>query len=412
MKKAKIIISFITAIILCSQLFFVSFASSTTIYFSKNEVEEGDTVTVTVKFSGDDIAGIQFDLGYDTDVLSVQDSSGGSYSNGRFTWYDPNGSVSEHSFSVTFKATNSGSSQISASNVIVSDNNAKKISDFSGASAKLTVVGAQDEKPTEKATESKQDSADKKQEEKTTEKVTEEKNETDGKTVMFNGNEYYFAEDSAFVDAPEGFDETYSDYKGTRILTYTSTDKSQQIVCLVDENGKQTFALFDDESDTFSPFITVKSKEISLVILKPGADILPDGFTIAKAEIGENEVTVFENEQFKKENLCLVYALNAKGEAGLYIYDRQAGTFVKYIGFNTTLPEEESSEAPVEETVEPKQEEKTTSKQSLLIKVICVLAVLLAAALIAVITLIIKFRKREKAVMEENSFTFDKDSRN
>lgn len=409
MKKSRIILSVIVALIFCLQAAFMSFAASTTLYFSENEVDLGDTVTVTVKFSGDDIAGVEFNIDYDSSVLTYKSSSGSgstSYNGGKTVSYLENGSTDSYSVSFVFTANGKGSSQISVNGVKVSDGNGNAVGGFDGASAKLSVVS--EEKTTEKQTEK----ATEKTSEKATEKANEEETEKQEKKgeITLNGKTYILAEDSALVEAPDGFDETYSDYKGNRILTYTSKDKSQQIVCLIDENGKKSFALFDDEKDTFSEFISVESNKLSLILTPAGEGIIPDGFTPVNIKIGENEIVAYENAEFKANGIYLVYGIGSDGKAGLYIYDSKDGTIQRYLDI-FSAEDETTTQSAAEEVTQPTDESKIPLKTETMIKIICAVSVLLLASLIAVVTLAVKLKRTvsPKEEVYEDEYTEDEE---
>jgi hypothetical protein len=377
------------------------FAASTTISFSKSNVKIGDEVTVTVRFSGSDIAGVQFSISYDSSILTYKSCSGATYSGGTAVWYDDSSSVSSHSVSFSFKANKTGSTTISVSNVSVANSSGNPISGFSGAAATMTVssnettTAATTTKAPETTTK-KQETTTKKQEtttkkeETTTETTTEEEKDNE---ITLNSKVYTLVDDSAFVDAPDGFDETYSDYKGGKILTYTSKDKSQQIVCLMDADGKKIFALFDDEKDSFSEYIKIKSSTLPLILVTPKEGVIPSSYSSVKVKINDNEVSAYQNEEFKAKGLHLIYALNLDdGKAGLYVYDGNDKTIQRYYGLSVNAPDPETTTE--EKTTEAQKTQDIPFEKSTMVKLICALGVLLLAAFIAIVTLAIKLKKK------------------
>mgnify|MGYP002624489451 CR=1 FL=1 len=404
MKKQGIILSLIIALVLCIYMATVSFAASTTLYFSENEVELGDTVTVTVTFRGDDIAGVMFNIDYDTSVLTYKSASGSgstSYNGGKAVSNLDSGTTDSYSVDLVFTANAKGSSQISVNGVKVSDGNGDAISGFDGASARLNVVSAETttEKQEEKTTEKEETTSAK--EETTTKSQSEKPGE-----ITLGSKTYTLVDDSAFVDAPDGFDETYSDYNGNRILTYTSKDKAQQIVPVIDADNHRSFLLFDDEKDIFSEFIEIKSAALPIILIAAKDGIIPEGFTPVNVKIGDNEILAYENEEFKENGICLIYGLNTEeGKANLYIYDTKDGTLQKYFNVNTP-------EAKPAETTKPAEEVETTEavsdfesniplSKSTMIKIICAVSVMLLAAVIAVLTLAIKLKNKNSNEEDE-----------
>lgn len=402
MKKQRILFAFIIALAFCLQMAVVSSAASTTLYFSEHEVDLGDEVTVTVTFRGGDIAGVGFNIDYDSSVLTYKGASGSGttlYDNGKTVSNLESGTTDSYTVDFVFTANGKGSSQITINDVKVSDGNGDPIRGFDGASAKLEVVSAN--KPEEESTTKAEE---KTTEEKTTEE-TSKKSEKPGE-ITLGGRTYTLVDDSAFVDAPDGFDETYSDYKGSRILTYTSKDKAQQIVCIMDDEGTKSFALFDDEKDTFSEYLIIRSESVPIILLAAKDNMIPSGFTPVNIEIGGDEIVAYENEQFKTNGICLIYGLSSsEGKAGLYIYDTNEGTLQKYYNVNTPAApkaEEENTQTTTEAVIEANNdvEDNIPLKKSTMIKIICAVSAVLVAALIAVVTLAVKFRK--KSSVNEN----------
>ena len=405
MKKTRIILSIAIAFIICLEMSVMSFAAGTTLIFSKNNVELGDDVTVTVRFSGKDIAGVEFNIDYDSTVLTYKSAGGSgstSYSGGKAISNLDSGSTDSYTVSFVFTANAKGSSTISVSGVKVADGEGNPVSGFDGAAAKLNVVSA--ETTTEKETE--------KENEKENEKETTEKTQANKGEITLDGKTYSLVDDSAFVDAPDGFDETYSDYKGEKILTYTSKDKSQQIVCIMNEDGKKSFALFDDEKDTFSAYIQLSEPELPILLIAAKEGIIPEGFTPVNITVNENEIVAYESEEFKSNGIYLIYALNLNnGKAGLYVYDSNDATVQRYYKLSASQPkeDEETTSEPVIEAAEETEVNEISVKKETMIKIICALGVLLLAALIAVVTLAVKLKKKSSIYNDSDMYIIDED---
>jgi len=398
MKRFKTVLITAIALLLCMQMCIIAFAGAT-MSFSKSNVKVGDSVTVTVTVSGKNIAGVQFNINYDSSMLTLKscsDSSGG----GKVMWYHDSGSVSSHSTTFVFSANKTGRTYIGTSGMLVSDSNADPISGFSDQGANLTISSEETTTKAPETTTKKQETTTRRQEtttrreesttKETTTETTTEKPKND--EITLGGKTYKLVDDSAFVNAPDGFDETYSDYKGEKILTYTSKDKSQQIVCVMDEDGKKIFALFDDEKDSFSEFIKIKSESLPLVMLTAKDNVLPESYLPVNIEIKEQKITAYQNEEFKAKGLYLIYAMNLNdGKSALYVYDDNDKTIQRYYGLDVT-PEETTTQ-PTTEAVKTEEDGIPLKKQTM-IKAICALGVLLLAAFIAIITLAIKLKKK------------------
>lgn len=115
------IVSLIIAVVLtvsCFTVLNVSAAGKCTLHFSKNSVNVGENVTVTVKISADEnMYGIEFVLTYDPAILEFQ--SGDACSGGAGALTVASGADSKtKSLTYTFKAIKAGSCQIATTDLI------------------------------------------------------------------------------------------------------------------------------------------------------------------------------------------------------------------------------------------------------------------------------------------------------
>ncbi len=149
MKYLKPVLAFIIAFIMRSQVFVISFADNkpnVTISLSKSKIDMEEEVTVTIKFSGKGVSGIEFSIDYDETLLNYKSASGfmdysglssGSGKGG--IWYSGSESVSSKSFTIVYVAKNAGKAKISVSDIKVCDANGNIISGFKNCSADLTI---------------------------------------------------------------------------------------------------------------------------------------------------------------------------------------------------------------------------------------------------------------------------------
>ncbi len=136
----KKIVSLLTAFILIFTAFTFSAnaASSAVISFSKNTVNVGDTVSVTVTINpGKKMTGVEFVLNYNEEVLKYKTGSAVGGAGSLKVVESPSGET-KFSTSLTFTAIKTGTCNISVNECIWTDFNADE-KKFGGASANITV---------------------------------------------------------------------------------------------------------------------------------------------------------------------------------------------------------------------------------------------------------------------------------
>lgn len=140
--KKSAILLFALLLIMSSFVFSASAAKSAVLYFSKNTVEVGDKVTVTVSVNPNEaMYGVQFYLEYDDEVLKYQSGSAGSAKAGVLEVVESPAGDKSVKYNFTFTAIKVGSSAITVKDCVYgalgSAGSVEK--SFGGASAKLTV---------------------------------------------------------------------------------------------------------------------------------------------------------------------------------------------------------------------------------------------------------------------------------
>lgn len=138
-KNLKFIIVLATVLtIVCSLFSFEAFAASAVIGFSKNTVDVGDSVTVSVSVKGNNMTGADLNITYNQDVLTyVSGADNGGAGVLKIVDMTLEEATSK-SYSITFKAAKAGSAQISVSGAVSDGIPATDVS--VGASATLNVV--------------------------------------------------------------------------------------------------------------------------------------------------------------------------------------------------------------------------------------------------------------------------------
>ncbi len=138
-KTIKKYIAVLAVICIVISAFSISaFAAGTSIAFSKNSLNVGDTLTVTVRFSASsDMFAVQAQLKYDTSVLQFVSAKNGSGSGGIVTIAgSANGKTAAEE--IVFKAIGAGKTTLSVSEAGYSDGG--PIEGITGCSASVTVT--------------------------------------------------------------------------------------------------------------------------------------------------------------------------------------------------------------------------------------------------------------------------------
>lgn len=381
MKKLKYVFSFIL-------LFFISIlsvdAASFKISTNKSTVVVGNTVKITVAVSGNDAAGWEYCLNYDTSVFTL--SSATSDTGGKCV---KTGSTLTGYKSVTFtlKATKSGSSKFALSGAaIYNDDLALISSSYNEVTVKaktqaeieasystndylksLSVEGYEIdpefnkdilnytlevendvEKITIKATKSDSSASISGTGEKELTEgvnkfsivVTAEKGnkriyvieiirkELNPIYVSVDGKDYTIVRKKDVMTAPIYYSSTEIEIDDEIIPAYKSDITGYVLVGLKDENGDISLYRYDELSEKYYSYQQLSTESITLIPLE--TDELIKGYENKKdITINDNNVKVYGNSI--NDDFVLIYGMNASnGEINWYKYDIKESTLQRY----------------------------------------------------------------------------------
>ncbi len=447
--KAKRILSFVLAFVLVCSFFSlgVSAASATFSVSASGSVTVGNRINVTVKVSGSEkIGSWRFSLNYDPAMLEYI-SGGDSGGGGSILFADSSDGVSSVTKTVVFRAKKIGSTTVSVSggqvisfdsvaamgtnsasrniNIVAAptlsgENNLSSLSvsegqftpEFNPATTEYSmtvpfeinalvftgtakhnaasvavsasdalVVGANPITITVTA----QNGATKTY----TVTVTREESELAGVTAKLEGKEYSVAYDPALLQIPEGFTPSKAKLGEKEILVYNAPQNTISIAYLTAEESGAWY-VFNEEEQSFTPFVIVPSASQTLVILDPAKDaVIPKGYIPEEIMVGEQKINGYACEDSEVSGVYLVYAMAGDGESGFYYFDSKLGTFAAYTASSASALSEDSTDF-----AEMKALLSKTQKRADLLEII-VLAVSLGAAILFVVLviLIVKYSK-------------------
>ena len=177
-------------------------------------------------------------------------------------------------------------------------------------------------------------------------------------TVTLEDGTVLKAVDFEDTAVPVGFKTAELDFNGTKqkVIQLKSGD-IYAVYLEGDETHPAGFYFYNASTGAVRPMTSVAMAESSLTILDPTEQLeIPEGYQLSKEQIGDADYTVLIPRGIKAPNHCLVYALNGKGETGLYLYDMEEKTFQRY-QFAVVSEEPEEPAEPVEPEPEPVPEE-------------------------------------------------------
>jgi len=323
---------------------------------SSSSVKVGDTVSVTVTFSGTSIFGASANFSYDSSVLSYQ--GGANTSDGRIVLVSSVATGESYlRATISFKALKVGNSTISVSCYDSYNANLESLGTGSGG-ASITVtdtVGNADptQAPTKKPTATPKTTA--KTTPKTTVKATATKKPTatpspsptpvpvSQREIPAQAGEstvYIWHTIPQGVTAPEGYEVTQGAWADEAIQTLTHPDTGVVLVYATDETGENGafYAVF---GDGIQPYQTLTGSALPLVILEtPEGVEIPVEFTPAVLSIDTAEYPAYQASG--DADMYLLYACAPDGTVGFYLYDAAFGTVLRYSA-EALYPEAEDS---------------------------------------------------------------------
>lgn len=258
-----------------------------TIGITPTDVNAGDSVTATVTITGDSLSNYSLNITYTTGLLTCDSDEGGT---GTVT-INGTGPTTTNLY---FVAQSEGRASIATSGYAFYDANGNQLS-VGHASAPINIG----------LTESSEGS------------------------IKIGNDLYTLVNEWQQPAPPEGFELSYITYQNQQLYAYKAPNMKIKVVSLQNADYEQKWFIFDEESQTFSPFIDYNLEGVKYIIMNKPEDVkVPDGYTESVLTINEYQVIAYKSEL--SDSLYLVYAMNPSRETGLYFYDIDEGNLARY----------------------------------------------------------------------------------
>ena len=251
------------------------------------EIGVGDKVTATVIISGESVSNYTIYLKYSSGLLEYQSDAGNTGS------IAINGTGAT-TVSYTFKAIGEGRASVSTDGTEAYDAEGNVLS-IAHAGANITVGTVE---------------------------------ETDN-TIKVGSETYTLVNEYHLPTPPKDYQMSYVTLGDREWLCYKAPNQNLKVVCLRNVDGEQKWFVFDEEKQSFSPFLEYKLDGINYVVInKPDEVKLPEGFEETSLTLDKTQFTAYTDGS--DSGMFLVYAINPRGDSGLYYFDSEEGTLTRY----------------------------------------------------------------------------------
>lgn len=153
--------------------------------------------------------------------------------------------------------------------------------------------------------------------------------ELDPINVTVDDKEYTVIRKNDVLEPPAGYEETTVKIGDEDVLAYTNDKTKYTLVGLKDEDGNGAWYIYDEEKDTYTPYVFYNFNGVTLITLDMPKNLIPDGFVKSSFEYNDERVEGYKyksNSQF-----YLIYGMNSEtGEKGLYMFDKKEGTVQRF----------------------------------------------------------------------------------
>lgn len=148
--------------------------------------------------------------------------------------------------------------------------------------------------------------------------------------VSINNVSYTISNTFDKVEIPQGYEEGTLEYDGTQQKVLVNADSGVQLACLVDAEGNAELYMYVAEDATFVPFRSIDiSDSTTITILSVRDEVsLSKTYVETVALIDGAEFPAWQNPE--QTEICILYAINNKGEKSLYQFDTVEGTYQRF----------------------------------------------------------------------------------
>lgn len=164
--------------------------------------------------------------------------------------------------------------------------------------------------------------------------------EPTGTTVEIDGETYEISETFKKEDVPEGFEEATLEYADAEYKAVSQAETGLYLLYMLNEEGAGEFFLYVDENATFAPFKQISVSDATTIVLLSYVENLavPAPFVETTVEVNGYSFPAWQDPEHT--DVCLIYAMNNRGEKSFYQFDTVERTYQRY-----ELPEVEEVNA-------------------------------------------------------------------
>lgn len=306
MKKIAGLLLTVCLIVPCASI--ITHAASGQIQFTDPSAKTGETVEVTCAVKSDNgtpVEDVNITMTYDTTMLKFKNGGGVTESSAGTLSYSGTGTEAALRFNMQFEALKAGTTQIKVASYKAFLNTDEALTCQQGYS---TVTIAQGTATT---------TGD------TTPAATDTK-------VTVNGVEYTLSSTIPASAIPEGFAETTATYEGTERKFVMQETTGIYLAYLIDANNNGKFFMYNTENATFAPFEQIEISTTTKIVLLTDASAvtMPKEYQEITLTVNGQDYPAWQN----AENVAyyILYAINGNGEASLYQYDSEEGTYQRF----------------------------------------------------------------------------------
>ncbi len=333
-KTARSIFAFIITLLIMMAVPAVAFAADVSVTTDSTEVKAGDTVTLTVIVTDENIGVASGSFTYDPALLNYVSSDGGA-SDGYINIVSAqNGGSSSLSAVIKFTAKAEGTVTINVSidNVLSYD---EQTLEKGEGEASITIAAA-DALPQTSSGESV---------------PALDLSQTGVAVQNVTGAEaqMYVWRDLSSLTLPSGFADRQVMYAGEQVGGAAIPDSDDMILLYLSETagGNAGYYIYNEQKNTLDPYITITSKRASFSIIWPDQDVTaPAGFEQTTLEWDDKSLPAWKTAE-SGEIVYLVYARNSKGEKGFYLINTEDESIQRYAAVS------KQGAAPPESATEP-----------------------------------------------------------
>lgn len=153
---------------------------------------------------------------------------------------------------------------------------------------------------------------------------------SEGINVDVNGVTYTFTDKFTAEDIPEGFTETTIEFEGAQRKVVHNADSDIILGYLVNGENAGKFYMYIRENATFTAFEQVViSENTTIALLSDTTEVnLPEQYRETAVTLNGQEFPAWQDEN--DASVCILHAVNNRGEKSLYRLDIEEGTYQRF----------------------------------------------------------------------------------